>query len=122
MANTLLALVILTFVGMLAINVYFRLKVIKIYRKLRKNKVQLELKPAHLFDTEKLESEIIPQHPNHADDIRTFVNNIRFSVRMASVLSGLITLFAAILMYPYFFGEWILLLGLFDAYYLFMLL
>ena len=105
MTNTLLTLVILTFVGMLAINVYFRLKVIKIYRKLRKNKVQLDLKPAHLFDTEKFESEIIPQHPNHADDIRTFVNNIRFSVRMASVLIGLITLFAAILMYPYFFGE-----------------
>lgn len=105
MTNTLLILVITTFIGMLAINVYFRLKVIKIYRKLRKDRVQIDLKPNHLFDKEKLENEIIPQHPRHADDIRTFVHNIRFSVRMASILIALITLFAAILMYPYFFGE-----------------
>lgn len=105
MTNTLLTLVILAFVGMLLLNIYFRLKVIKIYRKLRKNNVPLELSPGHLFNKEKLENEIIPQHPNHADDIRIFANNIRFSVRMASVLITLITLFAAILMYPYFFEK-----------------
>jgi len=105
MTNTLLTLIIVAFVGMLAINVYFRLKVIKIYRKLRRNQVPLDLSPSHLFDKEKLETEIIPQYPDHANDIRIFVSNIRFSVRMASVLIFLITLFAAILMYPYFFGE-----------------
>ncbi len=105
MTNTLLTLVLITFVGMLFINVYFRLKVIKIYRKLRKDNVEIDLKPAHLFNREKLEAEILPRHPKHAEDIRTFVNNIRFSVRMASVLIALITLFAAILMYPYFFGS-----------------
>ncbi len=104
MTNTLLILVITTFAGMLFINVYFRIKVIQVYRRLRKNKVSVDLKPAHLFDKKKLESEIIPKHPKHAADIRIFVNNIRFSVRMASVLIFLITLFAAILMFPYFFG------------------
>jgi len=46
-----------------------------------------------------MESEVIPNHPGMADEIRTFSNHIRFSVKIASILIVLITILGGILMY-----------------------
>ncbi|MBV6655362.1 MAG: hypothetical protein KI786_16455 [Mameliella sp.] len=93
----LISIVIGLFVAMLFLNVYFRVKVLKSYRKLIKNRV--EFGAAHLFNKEKMEAEIIPQYPHMREEIETFVNHIRYSMKMATVLIALITLFGAILMY-----------------------
>ncbi len=93
----LISIVIGLFVAMLFLNVYFRVRVLKTYRQLVNNRV--EFKPVHVFNREKMETEIIPQYPHMAQEIRTFTSHLRYSIRMATVLIALITLFGAILMY-----------------------
>ena len=85
------------FCGILFLNVYFRVKVLKLYKKLVQNRV--EFKPVHFLNKERLEEEILPKYPEHKEDILTFISHIRFSVSLASVLITLITAFAAVLMF-----------------------
>jgi hypothetical protein len=93
----LISLVCGLFVAMLFLNLYFRVKVMKSYGVLVRNKVQFEA--SHIFNREKLEKEILPKYPAHREVIETFVNHIHFSIKMATVLTTLISAFAAILMY-----------------------
>ncbi len=85
------------FAAMLFLNVYFRVKVFKAYKVLVQN--QVEFNARHVFSKNKMEEEIIPKYPTQAADIRLFASHMRYSIRMATVLSVLITLFGAILMY-----------------------
>lgn len=97
MFSFLIFLVIGLFAAMVFLNVYFRVKVLKTYKKLVQN--QVEFGAAHLFNKEKMEREIMVKYPHMRTDIETFVNYMRYSIRMATVLIALITLFGAILMY-----------------------
>lgn len=92
----LISLVIGLFVAMLFLNVYFRVKVIRSYRTLLRNKV--EFGAVHVFNKRKLEEEVLPYYPEFRTEIETFVNHLRYSTRMATVLLLLITLMGAILM------------------------
>jgi hypothetical protein len=85
------------FAAMLFVNLYFRMKVMKSYGVLVRNKVQFDA--SHIFSKEKLEKEILPKYPNQREEIESFVKHIHFSIKMATVLTTLITAFAAILMY-----------------------
>ncbi len=93
----LLFLIIGLFAAMLFLNVYFRIKVLQTYKKLVQNKV--EFGASHLFNKQKMEAEIYPKYPHMKKDIETFVNHLRYSIRMATVLIALITLFGGVLMY-----------------------
>ena len=93
----LISLVIGLFIAMLFLNIYFRMKVFKAYKVLVKNKVEFEA--VHIFNDEKMAKEIFPRYPHQKDNIKIFVNHIRYSIKMATVLTTLITLFGAILMY-----------------------
>jgi hypothetical protein len=84
-------------VAMLFVNLYFRAKVFKVYGILVRNKV--EFGAAHIFNRKKLEEEILPRYPQFQNEIETFIKHMRNSIRMASVLLLLITLFGGILMY-----------------------
>ena len=85
------------FVALLFINLYFRVKVLKSYKKLVQNEVEFGV--SHVFNRRKLEAEILPRYPAMSAEIRTFVNHLQYSIRMASLLLLLITIFGAILMY-----------------------
>ncbi len=85
------------FVAMLFVNVYFRAKVLKTYGRLVKNRV--EFGAAHIFNKKKMEDEILPKYPHMRQDILDFTNHMQYSIKMASVLIVLITLFGAALMY-----------------------
>lgn len=93
----LISVVIGLFVAMLFLNVYFRVKVLQTYKRLVQNRV--EFGAAHFFSKEKMEKEIMPRYPHMRADIETFVNHMRYSIQMATVLIALITLFGAVLMY-----------------------
>lgn len=93
----LITIVIGLFLAMLFVNVYFRAKVLKVYGILVRNKV--EFGASHIFNREKLETEILPKYPQFRTEIETFVRHMRYSIKMASVLLALITAFGAILMY-----------------------
>lgn len=93
----LISVVIGLFIAMLFVNVYFRVKVLKTYKVLVQNKV--EFSTSHIFNKTKMEKEIHPKYPHMKTEINTFVNHMQYSIKMASVLIALITLFGAILMY-----------------------
>ncbi len=93
----LVSIVIGLFVAMLFVNVYFRVKVLKSYKTLVQNKV--EFGAAHLFNRQKMEEEIYPRYPHMQKEIETFVSHMQYTIRMATVLIALITLFGAVLMY-----------------------
>lgn len=71
-------------VSLLFLNLFFRVKVLKLYRHLVNNRIQFEAK--HMLDQSRLESEIIPQYPEHADQIREFVRKVRLSITIASLI------------------------------------
>ena len=93
----LISIVIGLFVAMLFLNVYFRVKVLKSYKILVANRVDFQAK--HVFNKDKMEAEIYPKYPDQVEHIETFVNHIHYSIKMATVLTTLITMFGAILMY-----------------------
>ena len=93
----LISLVVGLFIAMLFVNVYFRVRVFKVYKILVQNEVQFGAK--HIFNKEKMQADIIPKYPNQKENIEIFVRHMQYSIRMATVLIVLITLFGAILMY-----------------------
>lgn len=97
MFSMLITLVLALFVAMLFLNVYFRVKVLKTYRKLVENRVAFGA--SHVFNRKKMEEEVLPKYPHMRKEIETFVNHLRYSIRMATILIALITLFGGILMY-----------------------
>ncbi|MEZ5043123.1 MAG: hypothetical protein R2828_24720 [Saprospiraceae bacterium] len=97
MFTLLITLVLGLFVAMLFLNVYFRVKVLKTYRKLVDNRVQFGA--AHVFNRKKMEAEVLPKYPHMRKEIETFVNHMQYTIKMATVLIALITLFGGILMY-----------------------
>lgn len=97
MYTLLISIVIGLFVAMLFVNLYFRAKVLKLYGVLVRNKV--EFGAAHIFNRQKLEEEILPRYPKFRTEIEAFIQHMRYSIRMATVLIALITAFGAILMY-----------------------
>lgn len=85
------------FAAMVALNFYFRIRVLNTYRRLVDKNVRFGA--AHFFNARRLEAEILPLYPGSKNDILNFVKYIRFSVRMATVLIVLITLLGGVLMY-----------------------
>ena len=97
MFTLLISLVIGLFIAMLFLNLYFRAKVLKTYRQLVKNRV--EFGAAHVFNKQKMAEEVIPKYPHMQKQIETFASHMQYSIKMATVLITLITLFGGILMY-----------------------
>ncbi len=93
----LISLVIGLFLAMLFLNVYFRVKVLKVYKVLVQNKVQFGSK--HIFNTKRMEQEILPRYPQQKENILLFVRHIKYSIRLAVGLILLITFLGCILMY-----------------------
>ena len=92
----LITLVIAAFVCILFLNFYYRVRVLKAYKVLVKNKIQFD--PKDIFDDKRIE-ETKKRYPSFSTEIHNFMHNIRKSVQLASVLIFLITAFAAILMF-----------------------
>jgi hypothetical protein len=88
MGYVLVYLVIGLFIGLLFLQLYFRLRVLKIYKRLVNNEVQFEA--SHVFSKSKMEKEVIPKYPEHKEDILKFAHEIKFSIQIASLLIILI--------------------------------
>lgn len=93
----LVSIIIALFIAMLFVNLYFRYRVLRTYRVLVQNRVEFGAR--HLFNPRKMEDEIYPKYPHMQEEIRIFSRHMRYSIRMATVLITLITLFGAVLMY-----------------------
>jgi hypothetical protein len=97
MYEILIFLIIGLFAAMLFLNIYFRIKVLKAYKILVQN--QIDFKAKHVFNSKKMKKEILPLYPQFENEILTFSSHIQYSIRMATVLMVLITLFGGVLMY-----------------------
>lgn len=93
----LITILIGLFLAMLFLNIYFRVKVLRTYRILVKNRVEFGAK--HLFNKSKMEQEIFPRYPDMKEEIETFSRHMQYSIKMATVFMLLITIFGAVLMY-----------------------
>ena len=92
-----ISLVLGLFAALLFVNFYYRWKVIKVYHYLTDRKI--EFNAEHIFNRRRLREEILPRYPESQKQIITFVNYIHFSVKMASALLFLVTVFGLILMH-----------------------
>ena len=75
--------------SLLFLNLYFRVKVMKLYNYLVKNKVQFDA--SHMLNKEKLKQEVLPRYPQYETQIMEFVTKVRFSITIACLLFMLIT-------------------------------
>lgn len=90
------AIIISFFITLLFLNFYFRVKVLKHYKTLVRNKVQFDAKL--ILNKVKIEQEVLPKYPKHKEAILAFTGNIRKSIGIAIVLIILISIMAVFLM------------------------
>ena len=81
----------IAFILLLLLNIFIRVRVVRLYRTLVRNQVDFE--PAHFFNPRRLHEEILPRYPKQKDDIIKFVGLVRFSMTMASLILVLIIIF-----------------------------
>lgn len=97
MYETLIALVIALVATLLFVNIYFRIRVFKYYKKLIKSRVEFDI--AHVLNRKKMEEEILPRYPQSKEDILKFTGHLRLSARIAMVVFVLISFFGWVLMH-----------------------
>ncbi len=95
MSTILISLIIGIFIALFFLNVYFRVKVLKVYKILVQNRIQFD--SSHILNKSKLEAEILPKYPAFRNEILTFTGHIRKSLSIAVVLVLLITIAGFIL-------------------------
>ena len=93
----LITIVCSLFLAMLFVNLYFRAKVMRAYRVLVRSEVDFTAQ--QILSRQRTEEEVVPAYPEQAEAIRDFGGYLRRSIRMATVLLLLITLFGGILMW-----------------------
>ena len=84
MFNIIIVVATSIFVVLLFMNLYFRIKLLKTYRRLVEG--QVEFPPSMIFKTKQLEQEIVPKYPKYKDEILSFSRHLNFSVRIAFVV------------------------------------
>ena len=75
MSQVLSYLIIPLVLLMVILNVYFRLKIIKLYKSLAKKNIYLD--PKILLKKQALEEYVDTTYPQHADEINTFSRHLR---------------------------------------------
>jgi len=84
------------FAGFFGLNLFFRIKVVRSYRKLRRGGV--EFAGSAIFSEEAMR-QIKEQYPDHKADIEQFATYLRMSIWMASVFIVVTIIFGSVLMY-----------------------
>lgn len=85
------------FLALLFVNLFFRWKVIKVYKKLVQNRVQFDA--MDVFKSSRTMEPVYQKFPNQKNDIADFIRYIRFSVGIAILIVVLITLLGLVLHY-----------------------
>ncbi len=89
-------IIVAAFAAILFLNVFFRVKILRLYRYLVQNKVNFSTR--HFFNENKMREEVLIQYPEHEKEILEFVNLIKRSMTMASILIVVIIAFGLLLM------------------------
>lgn len=84
------------FAGFFALNLYFRVKVVRSYRQLRRGGV--EFAGSAIFSEDAMR-QIKERYPDHEADIEQFAKYLRLTIWMASVFITVTIIFGSVLMY-----------------------
>jgi hypothetical protein len=95
MTDILIYLIIGIFLALLFLNIYFRVKVLKVYKTLVQNRIQFD--SSHIFNHEKMEREVLSLNPKFRNEILSFTGHIKKSITIAIILVILITVMGFIL-------------------------
>lgn len=95
MTDILIYFIIGIFLALLFLNIYFRVKVFKVYKTLVQNKIQFD--SSHIFNSDKMEKEVLTVYPKFRNDILSFTGHIKKSLTIAVILVLLITVMGFIL-------------------------
>ena len=82
--------------GLLLVNVLFRVRVLRSYKRLVQARVEFDAR--EMLTAERVEA-IVARHPTHERDIRAFTGGIRRSLSIATLLIVMITALGATLMW-----------------------
>ncbi len=96
METTLIVGIALCFLGMLAVNVLFRVKVLKAYQELQRAGVEFDA--TDMLNSARVQ-ELVRRFPQQESAIRRFTSGIRRTMTMSTGLIALITILGAVLMY-----------------------
>lgn len=88
-------LIIGVFLSLLFLNLYFRIKVFKVYKVLVQNRI--EFNSSHIFNKVKMENEVLSKYPSFTNEILSFSGHIKKSILIAVILVLLITIMGIIL-------------------------
>jgi hypothetical protein len=88
-------LIIGVFLSLLFLNLYFRIKVFKVYKVLVQNRI--EFNSSHIFNKDKMEKEVLSRYPTFKSEILSFTGHIKKSILIAIILVLLITIMGIIL-------------------------
>jgi hypothetical protein len=97
MRDSLITITIVVFALLLLINVFFRIKTFRTFKKLAD--LGISFGKAHLFDKDKLNQEIISKYPNHRKLILSHVNSMKLSLRLSTLCMAVLTICGGVLMY-----------------------
>jgi hypothetical protein len=81
MFGILIVVFISLFIVFLFLNLYFRIKLLKLYRKLMEN--EIDFPPSYILNRKKLVEEIIPKYPGSKDLILSFHQHLKKSLTIA---------------------------------------
>ena len=84
------------FAGFVLLNLYFRVKVLRSYRKLSRSGV--EFAASAIFSQAHMQ-EVIDRYPAHEAELLQFARFLRYSIWMASVFLVVVIIFGSVLMY-----------------------
>ncbi len=94
MSILLTSVIVALFCALLFLNLYFRMKVLRSFRYLSKNKIEFNV--GQLFNDGRLKKEVLPKYPKHRGEIELFAHHIKTSFKiaiaiiLAIVLAGII--------------------------------
>ena len=96
METTLITLIAAAFIGMLAVNVVYRARVLKAYKELQRAGVEFDA--TDMLSADKVDA-LVARFPEQAAALRRFTGGIRRSMALYTGLIALITALGAVLMY-----------------------
>jgi hypothetical protein len=97
MRDVLITTTIIAFGILLLVNVFFRLKTFRTFKKLAEYGVSFSKE--HVFDKTRMEKEIIAKYPNHRQLILSHVNSMKLSFRISTLCMAVLTICGGVLLY-----------------------
>ena len=97
MRDGLITLTIAVFGFLLIVNIFFRIKTFRTFKKLAE--LGISFSKEHMLNKDKLYHEVVSKFPQHEKLIMQHVNSMKLSLRISAICMFVLTACGAVLMY-----------------------